>query len=65
MVLRGIEEGGDQMIAWKDCGHNRWTTSTNAPQAERGILKRVPVDSLPKLEKCRACTGGGVWRVTF
>lgn len=57
--------GGDKMVDFHDCGHDKWTGHTYAPQAETGIKKLEGIDRIDRLEKCLRCTGGGVWRVTF
>jgi len=56
--------GGDKMLDWHDCGHDRWA-GAYAPQARLGIAKLEDDTPIARLEKCLSCTGGGVWRVTF
>ncbi|MEA2372556.1 MAG: hypothetical protein QOH12_2950 [Solirubrobacteraceae bacterium] len=57
--------GGDKMLDWHDCGCDRWTDNTYAPQAHEGIEKLERGSAITKLRKCKACTGGGVWEATF
>lgn len=57
--------GGDKMLDWHDCGHGNWTNDTYAPQAELGIRKLEGFHGTFILQKCKSCTGTGVWKVTF
>ena len=61
----GSKRPYDVMRVTGKCMHNKWTRSGVAPKAKKGIARTAGHRDWKKLEKCRRCTGGGFWRVTW
>jgi hypothetical protein len=61
----GSKRPYDLMRATGKCMHNKWKRAGVAPKAEKGIARIAGHRDWRKLEKCRRCTGGGFWRVTW
>lgn len=54
----------DKFEEIKDCGHDTWDRARKADKAIKG-LKRLGGRNFRRLDHCRNCTGGGVWRVEW
>jgi hypothetical protein len=61
----GSKRPYDVMRVTGKCMHNKWKRSGVAPKAEKGIARIAGHRDWRKLERCRRCTGGGLWRVTW
>jgi hypothetical protein len=61
----GSKRPYDVMRATGKCMHSKWQRAGVAPKAEKGIARIAGYRYWRKLEKCRRCTGGGFWRVTW
>lgn len=56
----------DRMVEWGGCNHSSWEPMGNAPKALKGIQRLFNENTnWKRVEKCMACTGGGVWRITW